>query len=79
MMGLDDEYNQIQKTVGHVLGADKAWDRDRRLKVSWFHCGPDSIMCDSRGVEAEPQPFHYYVILRRFSCPQEKSENLIAP
>ncbi len=79
MLGLDDEYDQISKTEGHLLGVDARWDLDRRLKLAWFHCGPDSIMCDSRGADSQPQPFHYYVILRRFVCPQEERQEMPSP
>jgi hypothetical protein len=72
MLGLDDEYDQILKTAGHVLGEDGSWDHDRRAKLSWFHCGPDSIMCDSRGDTSVPQPYQYYVIFRRLFCRQEE-------
>jgi hypothetical protein len=68
MMGLDDEYGQIKKTVGHAVGADVAWDVDPGVKVEWFGCDPHSLMCDSKGEQSTPQRYHYYVILRRRYC-----------
>jgi hypothetical protein len=68
MLGLDDEYGQTRKTVGHALGREKYWVRDRALKMAWLRCDLDSLMCDSKGEESVPQRYHYYVILRRRFC-----------
>jgi hypothetical protein len=74
MMGLDDEYGQIDKTLGHAIGADDAWDKDPVVKVRWFACDPHSLMCDSKGEQSTPQRYHYYVILRRRYCRASRPE-----
>jgi hypothetical protein len=68
MMGLDDEYVQMKKTFGHVIGEDVTWDADPVVKASWFECNLKSLMCDSKGEDSTPQRYHYYVILRRRFC-----------
>ena len=72
ILGLDDEYNQIRKTVGNLLGVAPSWDRGRQLKIAWFQCDIESIMYDSRGEMSAPQPYHYYTVLRRYFCSQER-------
>jgi hypothetical protein len=68
MMGLDDEYGQLRKTMGHALGEEKDWKENLALKTWWFQCNVDSLMCDSKGEQSAPLPYHYYVILRRPFC-----------
>jgi hypothetical protein len=68
MMGLDDEYPQVRKTLGHALGQEPRWRRDRRVRVGWLRCDLGSLMCDSKGEEAIPLPHHYYAIARRRFC-----------
>jgi hypothetical protein len=68
MLGLDDEYGQARKTLGHALGKEKYWLKDRALKMDWLRCDLDSLMCDSKGEQSVPQAYHYYVILRRRFC-----------
>jgi hypothetical protein len=68
MMGLDDEYGQLRKTLGHALGREEAWQAQPAEKVEWFHCDPASLMCDSKGETSVPLPYHYYVVLRRRFC-----------
>jgi hypothetical protein len=68
MMGLDDEYGQLRKTLGHALGREEAWSADPNEKIRWFQCDPGSLMCDSKGEASIPLPYHYYVILRRRYC-----------
>jgi hypothetical protein len=68
MMGLDDEYRQIKKTLGHVIRKDVTWDADPAVKAGWFECNLKSLMCDSKGEDSTPQRYHYYVILRRRFC-----------
>lgn len=68
MLGLDDEYGQARKTLGHILGREARWARDRALKMDWLRCDLDSLMCDSKGEQSTPQRYHYYVILRRRFC-----------
>jgi hypothetical protein len=74
MMGLDDEYWQLKKTLGHAIGADAVWDRDPIVKVRWLECDPHSLMCDSKGEESTPQRYHYYVVLRRRYCTSSRPE-----
>ncbi len=78
MMGLDDEYPQIKKTVGHAIGEEPAWRADAALRLSWFHCDLGSLMCDSKGPDAIPQPAHYYLIARRRFC-RERSTFDVPP
>jgi hypothetical protein len=68
MMGLDDEYPQFRKTLGHALGRESAWRADPALRLEWLHCDLQSLMCDSKGDTAVPLPHHYYVIARRRFC-----------
>jgi hypothetical protein len=68
MMGLDDEYNQLQKTLGHLSGHDRAWPGDQRQKLDWLHCDLGSLMCDSAGWQSKPRAYHYYLVLRRYFC-----------
>lgn len=68
MLGLDDEYEQPRKTLGHALGKEARWLKDRTLKMEWLRCDLGSLMCDSKGEQSVPQPYHYYVILRRRFC-----------
>lgn len=57
MMGLDDEYDNLRVSL---LGKTKmSYDRLTR-------CDPGSIMCSS--YLGNPQPHHYYTILRRRGC-----------
>jgi hypothetical protein len=80
MMGLDDEYGQLNKTMGHALGEDARWDHDALHKIRWFGCNPRSLMCDSRGEASTPQPYHYYTLLRRRACRvTPASRDLVAP
>ena len=80
MMGLDDEYGQVKKTVGHAIGEEPTWTVDPIDKIRWFNCDPHSIMCDSKGEASTPLPYHYYVILRRRFCRvTEPEETLFAP
>jgi hypothetical protein len=67
-LGLDDEYGQFEKTFGHVLGKESAWERSADEKRAWFRCDLSSLMCDSRGAQSVPLAYHYYVILRRRFC-----------
>lgn len=73
MMGLDDEYEQIRKTVGHAIGKEAAWRADPALRLSWLKCDLQSLMCDSKGESAVPQPHHYYVIARRRYCSRKSA------
>ena len=73
MMGLDDEYGQLRKTLGHILGRKEAWDRSDAVRLSWFRCDLGSLMCDSEGERSIPLPHHYYVLLRRRFCPNGPS------
>ncbi len=68
MMGLDDEYGQLRKTLGHAIGEDKRWDVDPVDKVRWFQCDSTSLMCDSKGEASTPLRYHYYLLLRRRFC-----------
>ncbi len=68
MLGLDDEYGQFEKTLGHILGKEHAWETSPEAKRAWFHCDLSSLMCDSRGAASVPQTYHYYLILRRRFC-----------
>lgn len=68
MMGLDDEYEQLRKTFGHITNAERAWDADPAVKLGWFKCDLTSLMCDSKGLGSVPQKYHYYVVLRRRFC-----------
>ena len=68
MMGLDDEYPQLRKTLGHALGQEPRWRRDRTLRVEWLRCDLGSLMCDSKGETSVPLAHHYYVIARRRFC-----------
>lgn len=71
MLGLDDEYGQFEKTLGHALGKERAWERSPDAKRAWFHCDLASLLCDSRGASSVPQAYHYYVILRRRFCDEK--------
>lgn len=73
MLGLDDEYNQMRKSAGHFFGKEAAWLRDERMRLDWYHCDTASLMCDSKGEQSLPQPYHYYVLLRRRFCRQGAS------
>ncbi len=80
MMGLDDEYGQLKKTWGHAIGQDGVWDHDLADKVRWFGCNPASLMCDSRGEQSVPLPYHYYALLRRRACRvTPPSREIVAP
>jgi hypothetical protein len=80
MMGLDDEYGQLRKTLGHALGQESSWQTHPTEKVDWFHCDPASVMCDSKGEASVPQPYHYYMILRRRFCRVTPSDqDILAP
>jgi hypothetical protein len=68
MMGLDDEYGQFRKTLGHALGYEPLWRKDRNVRVDWLRCDLGSLMCDSKGETSTPLGYHYYVILRRRFC-----------
>jgi hypothetical protein len=68
MMGLDDEYGQLRKTLGHALGEEARWKNDLALKTEWFQCNVESLMCDSKGEQSRPMRYHYYAILRRRFC-----------
>jgi hypothetical protein len=68
MMGLDDEYGQLRKTLGHALGEEPRWKEDPALKTAWFQCNIESLMCDSKGEQSQPLAYHYYAILRRRFC-----------
>lgn len=68
MMGLDDEYEQFRKTLGHALGREAAWRADPTIRLSWLRCDLGSLMCDSKGESAVPLPHHYYLIARRRFC-----------
>lgn len=68
MMGLDDEYPQFRKTLGHALGREVAWRADPKVRLSWLRCDLGSLMCDSKGEDAVPRAHHYYVIARRRFC-----------
>ena len=68
MMGLDDEYPQIRKTLGHALGQEPRWRRDRAVRAEWLSCDLGSLMCDSKGATSVPLSHHYYVIARRRFC-----------
>jgi hypothetical protein len=78
MMGLDDEYQQLRKTLGHALGREPAWRADPRLRLEWLRCDLGSLMCDSKGESAAPRPEHYYVIARRRFC-RSKSAGFAMP
>ncbi len=78
MMGLDDEYPQLRKTLGHALGREAAWRADPVLRLSWLRCDLGSLMCDSKGEAAVPQAHHYYVIARRRYC-RTQSEGFELP
>jgi hypothetical protein len=79
MMGLDDEYGQLKKTVGHALGQEAVWKTQPAEKVDWFHCDPTSVMCDSKGEASVPLPYHYYVILRRRFCRASTPDDVVSP
>jgi hypothetical protein len=68
MLGLDDEYNQIRKTAGHILGSEWWWARDARLRTATFRCDISSLMCSSRFDASTPRSYDYYLILRRRLC-----------
>ena len=68
MLGLDDEYDQIRKTTGHILGTEWWWARDPRLRTSTFRCDISSLMCSSRFDASIPRSYDYYLILRRRLC-----------
>jgi hypothetical protein len=71
MMGLDDEYPQLRKTLGHALGEEPHWRKDRATRVSWLRCDLGSLMCDSKGADSVPLLHHYYAIARRRFCAVE--------
>ena len=68
MLGLDDEYEQLRKTFGHIVGAESEWVTSPTLKMRYFRCNLHSLMCDSKGESSTPQRYHYYLILRRRFC-----------
>jgi hypothetical protein len=68
MLGLDDEYNQIGKTAGHLSGAERWWAGNASLRTNAFRCDIGSLMCSSRFDASIPRPYDYYVILRRRLC-----------
>ena len=68
MMGLDDEYPQLRKTLGHALGQEPRWRSDRAVRAEWLRCDLGSLMCDSKGDASVPLLHHYYVIARRRFC-----------
>jgi len=73
MMGLDDEYNQIRKTTGHIFGVNKTeWEKNTADSMNsfrlWNKCNYASLMCNSRNPMGNPQKYHYYLILRRYYC-----------
>jgi len=68
MLGLDDEYDQIRKTTGHILGSEWWWARDARLRTATFRCDISSLMCSSKFDASIPRPYDYYLILRRRLC-----------
>ncbi len=68
MMGLDDEYRQLDKTLGHMMGKEADWRRDRSMRLRIFECHDRSLMCDSKGEDAVPLAYHYYALARRRFC-----------
>jgi hypothetical protein len=72
MLGLDDEYHQIRKTTGHVLGSEWWWARNARLRTSTFRCDTSSLMCSSKFDASIPRSYDYYLILRRRLCDPPK-------
>jgi hypothetical protein len=75
MLGIDDEYNQVRKTTGHVLGAEWWWARNSRLRTETFRCEISSLMCSSRFDASVPRAYDYYLILRRRLCESGKQRD----
>ena len=76
MLGLDDEYDQIRKTTGHLLGSEWWWARDARLRTDTFRCDISSLMCSSRFDASIPRSYDYYLILRRRLCQSAQQREL---
>ena len=72
MLGLDDEYDQVRKTTGHILGREWWWARSSRLRTSVFQCQISSLMCSSQWDQSVPRASDYYLILRRRLCVRER-------